>query len=728
MLWNAESPEQYTLLLETEDECICQKIGLRKIEIKDGVVYLNGVAIKFRGVNRHDSDPVTGAAISREQALVDLALMKRHNINAIRTSHYPNSPWFLQMCSEYGFYVIAEADMESHGMADQLGGRDALERYPDAADDPQFKEAILDRARRSVIRDKNNAAVVIWSLGNESGWGENFEVAGRWVKSYDPSRLLHYENFLTYHSDRKPDISMIDLYSRMYPSVQFVEDYFSGCELDENLEGRRPPLILCEYVHAMGNGPGDIEDYQQLIMEHDGFCGGFVWEWCDHAVYGGTTSDNRPIYRYGGDFGEYPHDGNFCMDGLVYPDRTPHRGLLEYKNCIRPLRVREAQEPNSFILHNYLDFTNAEDFAQLSYEVMQDGEILYGGNIDMPHIPPHGEARIELFDLPDDGIATVTFFYTAKKDGDFYPAGHPLGFDEIILSDEPFFLDEPVQGAVSVEESARRISVFSEGFRYEFDKFTGLFESMVVKNKSLLTRPMQWNIYRAPTDNDRLMAPKWKAVGYDRATVKVYDTKVSSTENGVQISLHAGIAAVAIKRIVDITACFKIDAQGRVDISMECSRDTRMPFLPRFGIRLFMPKSFSEVEYFGWGPYESYVDKHRASRLGIYAQDIRAMHENYLKPQENSSHCGCRYVSVFDGDLTFVAQAEESFSFNASRYTQEELSLKAHSYEIEPCGDTVLCLDGRMSGVGSNSCGPELLEKYQLNEESFSFNITLLAD
>ena len=723
VLWNAETPVQYTLTLQTEGEVIPQKVGLRKIEVQDGVVYLNGVAIKFRGVNRHDSDPVTGYAISREQAKKDLVLMKRHNVNAIRTSHYPNAPWFLQLCSEYGLYAIAEADMESHGVAEKMGYH-LEETYPDIADDPQFQKAILDRVQRSVIRDKNNAAAVIWSLGNESGWGENFEIAGRWVKEYDPSRLLHYENFLTYHQERTPDFSMIDLYSRMYASVEEVDDYFHGGELDKNLHGRRMPFIQCEYIHAMGNGPGDAEDYQQRIMQYPGFCGGFVWEWCDHSVYGGTTPDNRPIYRYGGDFGEFPHDGNFCMDGLVYPDRTPHTGLLEYKNVIRPLRA-SLVSGSTFRLHNYLDFTAAQDAVTLSYEVTQDGEALFGGNLDMPAIAPHGEGEVTLPELPQGGVVTVTFFYAAKEDSPFYQAGHPLGFDELVLWEEPFFLDAPAaEGALQVEAGPDQVVFTGEAFRYVFDNETGLFTSMVYKNRNLLTRPMEWNTWRAPTDNDRNVAHQWRASGYDRPTVRVYSVE----QEGNTLTCRLGIAAVTIAKFLDVQAEWTVSPSGRVDVKLHCQRDTRFPWMPRFGLRLFLPQEFRGVEYFAYGPYESYQDKHRASRLGVYAQSVDAMHEDYIKPQENSSHWGCRYVTLTDGAFALTAAAEQPFSFNVSPYTQEELTAKAHNWELEPCGETVLCLDYKMSGVGSNSCGPQLLPQYRLEEESFDFGFTLTVE
>ncbi|NBK80065.1 DUF4981 domain-containing protein [bacterium D16-76] len=734
VLWNAESPRQYNLVLNTREEYIAQAVGLRQIEVRDGVVLLNGTAIKFRGVNRHDSDPVTGYTISREQALRDLALMKLHNINAIRTSHYPNAPWFLQLCSRLGFYVIAEADIESHGSAEKYGGLDYVDRdeaYADLADDPQFSLAILDRVKRCVIRDKNCCAAVIWSLGNESGWGENFEAAGRWVKEYDPSRLVHYENFLTYHKARRPDFSMLDLYSRMYASVEEVDDYFNGGELDENLHGRRMPFIQCEYIHAMGNGPGDAEDYQQRIMKYPGFCGGFVWEWCDHAVYGGQTPGNRPVYRYGGDFGEFPHDGNFCMDGLVYPYRLPHTGLLEFKNVVRPLRAEKVEgEKGTFRFHNYLDFTDAGDFITLGYELCQDGETLQSGEMELPSLAPHSSCQVAVpgLDVPEGGIVTLTFFYRAKEAGDFWEAGHELGFDQLVLCEEPFFLDAPAPGEVRIEDGPQAVVVAGGDFRYEFDRRRGLFSSMVYKNKTLLTRPMEWNVYRAPTDNDQYIDKKWTAVGYDRPTIKVYSAEASrGAAGGAVITCRLGIAAVYIAKFLDITATWTIDAKGRIDGRLHCQRDARFPYLPRFGLRLFLPKEFGFAEYFGYGPTESYVDKHQAARLGVYAQTVDSMFEPYLMPQENSSHMGCRYGTVTDGAYSLTCAAERPFSMNVSRYTQEQLKEARHHDELAPCGDTVWCLDYAMSGVGSNSCGPALLEPYRLDAQNFTFAFTLVA-
>lgn len=742
VLWNAEAPAQYTLILTTPEETIGQKVGLRKIEVKNGVVYLNGVAIKFRGVNRHDSDPFTGYAIDRDQALNDLILMKRHNINAIRTSHYPNAPWFLQLCSTLGFYVIAEADIEAHGHATKLGAY-SVDNYADAADDPMFKEAILDRVQRSVIRDKNNAAVVSWSLGNESGWGENFEAAGRWVKEYDPSRLLHYENIKEIHKERKPDFSMLDFYSQMYAPLDQITDYFEkgivrNQMLDMDYTELMPkglPFVQCEYIHAMGNGPGDAEDYQQLIMKYPGFVGGFVWEWCDHAVYGGETPDNRPIYRYGGDFGETIHDGNFCMDGLVYPDRTPHTGLLEYANVIRPIRARIAEgKKNAFILHNYLDFTNAADTIDLSYEVTQDGETLFGGRLELPDLPPHGETEVTLPDLPETGTVAVTFYYGDKRadEDELSIYNSMLGVDQVMVREVPFVLEEPVQDGASpveLEELAKSIVLSNDRFRYEFDCRTGLFSALCYHNRTLLTRPMDWNIYRAPTDNDQYINMAWTQAGYDRATVRVYEVSAQKTASGgAALSCTLGISAAAMARFLTVDALWTIEPSGLIRCKLGCKRDPRFPWLPRFGLRLFLPKVFQGVEYYGYGPFESYLDKHRASTLGIYADTVENAFENYLKPQENSSHMGCRYVTLSDGGTSLTASSETPFSFNVSEYTQEELREKQHAHELKKCGDTVFCLDYKMSGVGSNSCGPQLLPKYRLDEEEFTFSFTLLPE
>ncbi|MCL2703628.1 MAG: DUF4981 domain-containing protein [Defluviitaleaceae bacterium] len=708
ILWNAESPALYTLLLENDDECISQKVGIREIAVKNGVVELNGTPIRFKGVNRHDSDPLTGPAISREQAIVDLTIMNRHNINAIRTSHYPSAPWFLQLCDEYGFYVIGEADIESHGGGAIYGG--SWESFSMLARDPRYENSVLDRMKRNVIRDKNCPSVIMWSLGNESAYGENLVKAGRWTKEYDPARLLHYEGHVNEPESYGTDTSMLDVYSRMYPPITDVIKYFEK----ENPK----PLVLCEYIHAMGNGPGDGEDYFELMEKYPGFCGGFVWEWCDHAIYMGKTADGKPKYWYGGDFGEYPHDGNFCMDGLVYPDRRPHTGLKEYANIIRPARA--VYEGGKIVLRNMMNFTNLKDLITVDYELTRDGERVQAGTF-MPDIAP-GASQVVSIDhtVSESGTCLLNLFYRQTAELPLSPPGIILGHDQIMLREEPMELPKP-SGNCCFVENATAIIITGENFRYVFNKLTGALESMVYNNGKLLEKPVEYNIWRAPTDNDRNIRHKWEAAGYNRQIPRVYSVTCRERDGCVEIDCALALTAVYVQRLLDIRAVWTIGGDGTVTVRLDCKRDTALPFLPRFGLRLFLPRSYDTVEYFGYGPQESYADKHHGAYLGKFRAEAASMHEDYLKPQENGGHWGCRYISLETRDnYKLQISAAKPFSFNVSEYSQEELTAKAHNYELVPSGHTVLCVDYAQSGLGSNSCGPELLEKYRLDAAEFS--------
>lgn len=733
ILWNAENPYLYTLTLVTENEKIVEKIGFRKIEVKEGIVLFNGINIKFKGVNRHDSHPVTGAFVSLENMLTDLKLMKAHNINAIRTSHYPNTPLFLQLCDYYGFYIIDEADIEIHGTT-ALYGSSQEETFGLLAQDPRFKESILDRVQRLVTRDQNRPCVVIWSLGNEAGYGENFEAAGRWIKTYDTSRLTHYESSLYTTKNHVNDTSMLDLYSRMYPSVEEIENYF----LDPT---NSKPYILCEFIHAMGNGPGDAEDYFKRIYQYDGLCGGFVWEWCDHALYVGKTEEGKAKYWYGGDFGEFPHDGNFCMDGLVYPDRRPHTGLLEYQNVIRPVRINALDfEKGIFSLKNMLDFTNLKDYLYLTYEITQDGICINSGVIednDLLDIAPHTSKELILpCDLSLTGSCYLTLTIHQKQALPLTKVGHKLGFEQFELPTKKEEhkcitalmnkLDLPTD-TPTIEEKTKQIIIASPSFKYSYNKQTGIWDELIYKNQSLLKIPMSYNIWRAPTDNDRNVRVEWQNAGYNRITTRTYNTLVNQQDDKVVLKTDLSLSAISLQRILTLSVTWVISANGHIDCSLTATKDATLPFLPRFGVRMFLPKTMNTVEYYGYGPYESYIDKHQASYMGRFKENVKAMHEDYIKPQENGSHYNCSYVTLCDKEQTgLLAYTAQSFSFNASPYTQEELTTKAHHYELVESDYTVFCLDYIQSGIGSNSCGPLLLEAYQLKDTTFNFDFTLV--
>lgn len=733
VLWTAETPNLYTLVIEAAGEVIVQRAGLRKIEIKDGVIYLNGAKLRIKGVNRHDSDPVTGYTISRAQAMTDLRLMKEHNINAVRTSHYPNSPWFLELCDKLGFYVVDEADVEIHGTSAIYGGSQE-ETFGLLAQDERFYDAILDRVQRCVIRDKNRTSVVFWSLGNEGGYGESFENAGRWVKAYDDTRLVHYESSVWETGGHKNDISMLDVMSNMYASPERIRDYF------ENHEDTKP-FIQCEYIHAMGNGPGGIEDYIALMDKYDGFAGGFVWEWCDHAIYMGEEN-GRKKYFYGGDFGEYPNDGNFCMDGLVYPDRTPHTGLKDYKNAIRP--VRASLSGDTITLENRMDFTELSEYVYAEYELLCDGEVIRNGDFPIPQIKPRefGDIKVSRLNLEDTKFDKHEYFlkitYYQKNNMPLTKRGHELGFDSLYLGGKYNAERNYADGSVEVSENRKEIIVEGKNFKHTFDKLTGNFKSLVYNGEEMLEKPMEWNIFRAPTDNDRNIVNEWKRAGYDRAVYRGYGADFSfayqtdginsdkvreATPKVVIIECNVSVAAVHIQQILEINAKWHIFANGEISLEAEFAKNTQMPYLPRIGLRIFAADSFKRCVYYGYGPYESYSDKKSASYIGKFEADISDMHEDYIKPQENGSHCGCRYAE-FKSDNALI-RADGDFSFNFSEYTQEELASKKHNFELNKSGYSVICLNLFESGIGSNSCGPLPKEEYQINKEYYKAKLNL---
>ena len=732
-LWNTENPYLYKLIFETENEVIVDHIALRKIEIKDQVIYLNGQKIKFRGVNRHDSDPVTGFTISLEQLTTDLTLMKQHNFNAIRSSHYPNAPFFYEMCDKYGFMVIDEADIEAHGPFMIYRKEDTdynrFKRWNEMiADDPAWEEAIVDRVKLMVERDKNRFCIVMWSMGNESAYGCNFEKALEWTKNFDPDRITQYESARYRNYDETYDYSNLDVYSRMYPALSEIQEY-----LDK--DGSKP-FLLVEYCHSMGNGPGDFEDYFQMIQDNDKMCGGFVWEWCDHAIAHGTAENGKTIYAYGGDHGEEIHDGNFCMDGLVYPDRTVHTGLLEYKNVYRPARVISYdKESGELVLHNYMDFDDLKDYVKISYELTQDGLVISKGKLPEVSAAPHSEGKINLkINVPESGKCYLKFIYHLKKELPLLDEDHILGFDEIEVSQkdakcqlaEKWVEKTVTDSELQVSEDDTQIHIKGREFAYTIDRRTALFTEMKFAGREYLNHPMELNIWRAPTDNDMYIKSEWKKAHYDKAYTRAYTTEVVQGKHGVKITSHASVVAETVQKILDVTITWKIEAAGKIDADIAVTKDDEFPDLPRFGVRMFLDKKLSAARYFGMGPQESYCDKHQAASHGLYHANVDDLHEDYIRPQENGSHYDCEYVELNNSRYGIVVSAENAFSFNASYYTQEELEKKTHNYELIESDSVVFCVDYALNGIGSNSCGPVVLDQYRFDDVLFRFQFTLI--
>nr|WP_300661238.1 glycoside hydrolase family 2 TIM barrel-domain containing protein [uncultured Acetatifactor sp.] len=766
-LWSAEILYLYTVSIETENEVITDRMGLREVCVRDAILFFNGEKVKFHGVNRHDSDPVTGFVIGLEQMHRDLALMKGHNVNAIRTSHYPNAPQFYQLCDQYGFYVMDEADNEGHG-AERAYRQEWGMNNQWIADNPEFIPAIVDRAMKCVMRDKNRPCVFSWSIGNEAAYGCGFEEALRQVRLYDSTRIIHYENAYNVPQGKKGtyDYSCIDLYSRMYLAPSEIHDYFAIAEYRDSSRcydaPAKRPLLLCEYAHAMGNGPGNLEDYFQAMQQHDGACGGMVWEWCDHAIDKGVAASGKRIYFYGGDHGEYPHDGNFCMDGLVYPDRRIHTGLIEFWNVHRPARVISFEREKGILrIHNYMDFLNLKDYCIIFWEVTRDGIKVAEGTVKdaaLLNIAPHQEGDITLA-LPETGSGKcyLKLVWILKEDMGVLQAGKELGFDEIMLSEEgalPGLAEEllqkpfrkhPDEGSIDtllsadsstlgadclkVTEDDHYLVVGGSAFCYTYDKFKGAFARMEYHGQNLLEHPMEYNIWRAPTDNDRNIRRIWADVHYDRPVVRTYSTSHEiKKEKGrccVEIISNLSLAPVYMQKIMDIHAVWSVWEDGSLDVHLDVKKNPVFPRLPRFGIHMMLPEDMERVNYYGLGPIESYMDKCRASYHGRFEETVDSLFEDYIFPQENGSHWDVSFVEISKKNLKLSAVSGTPFSINVSRYTQEELTQKMHNYELVPSRYIVLCIDYKQDGIGSNSCGPGPEEQYMFMENEFTFEFAL---
>ncbi len=720
-LWSAESPYLYRLEIETDNELIGERVGFRKVEITDGVLKLNGRHIKLFGVNRHDSYPDTGYYADRERMRRDLTLMKRHNINAVRTSHYPNAPEFYAMCDELGLYVIDEADLESHGCVNVYNDlkwtwADGYNGIALIAKDPQFKEAILDRERLLVTRDINRPCVIFWSLGNESGYGENFREAAKLIKSLDSTRPVHYES--THKLDDTPD-DVLDVVSEMYTSPADIEKFLA--KKDE-----KRPFILCEYCHAMGNGPGDLEDYHNLFMTSDRLCGGLVWEWADHAVILGFTEDGKPKYGYGGDSGERHNDGNFCMDALCYPDRTPHTGLLEVKQAYRPVRVTAGKTAGTFVINSLLRFIDAGEFLDCKWEITCDGGKASEGSFTFS-VPPMGTVETAIPETSGtfENDAYIRFIFTAKNGYGVFPEGAEVCFDQLKIYTAEKAVPPVSETAPTFTETPLEYRISASNVSYVFNRRTAQFDCIAVNGENILAKPMEYNFFRAPVDNDT-MKGDWYSAHLNDYIVKVYETNITEEDNCAVIRVKQSFGWSIHQPFARMIAEYRIGGSGALDISCSAVTSNKVEFLPRFGLRLFMPKRFSAVEYYGYGPYESYIDKHLASYIGNFSADIADMHEDYIRPQENGSHYGCTRMTVL-GDRTALSFTNpDGFSFSASEYTQEELANKRHNFELEKSEYNVICADFAMAGVGSHACGPELAEKYRIGLPEISGKIRII--
>ncbi len=715
-LWSDESPLLYELYLLCGGEFIKIDVGFRKYELKDGIILINGKKVKAKGVNRHDSHHLLGQVTPYEHMLEDLCILKRHNVNMIRTSHYPNDPRFLELCDRLGFYIIDEADIETHGMDNTNQNLPRWETRQYISDDPAWEHAYVDRAKLMVERDKNHACIIFWSLGNESGYGCNFVSMSRWIKSRDNSRLIHYEGAnAEIYANKVQQVDVVDMESRMYASVEYCKNYF-------NIEEYTQPFFLCEYSHAMGNGPGDLPEYWDVIYSNDRFFGGCIWEYTDHSVQ--IEVNGKKGFTYGGDFGDYPNDGNFCVDGLVYPDRRPHTGMLEMKQVYKPYRVSVVDlQKGIFSVKNLRNFSDLSDI-DIVWELECNGKTVKEGVISSLDIAPFESAEI-VFDVSGvKGYTYLNLSFVKNCASEWADTLYEIGHDqfEIPAQHEKTVYSEKNQ-FVECDIDERSVVINVGEVCYTVDKLKGLIVSIKNNGKEMLASSVRPRIWRAPIDNDRKIRLQWEKEFFHTCGTKCYSVDVEQND---RYSVTV-IAELAVSSFVVMPTCrlhieYTVTSDGRLEISTDVNVNPLATWLPRFGYEFVMKDGNEYVKYFGKGPVESYVDKQLEAKMGVYSTTATDNFEPYVRPQENSSHYNTKWATVANAlghGLMFVRKS--GFEFGVSHYSAEYLTGVAHDYELEPKKETYVSIDYKQSGIGSGSCGVELDGKWRLSEKEFSF-------
>jgi beta-galactosidase len=708
--WSAEDPQLYTLVVSLDDgESVACRVGFRRVEIRDRQLLVNGKAILVCGVNRHEHDDVHGRVISRESMETDVKLMKQHNVNAVRTSHYPNDPYWLDLCDRYGLYVVDEANVESHAYYDQI------------CQDPRYTRAFVERVQNMVERDKNHPSVIVWSLGNESGYGPNHDAAAGWLRYRDPSRPLHYEGAIAH--DWAGGRAVTDIVCPMYPQIADIEAYA------QRKDDPRP-IILCEYSHAMGNSNGSLADYFAAFERHDALQGGFIWEWVDHGIRQ-TDDRGRSYWAYGGDFGEERHDANFCADGIVWPDRTPHPALNELKFLSQPVRVDAID-----LARGRFRIRNRQVFVDLSalrgsWELTADGKVTRHGALPRLTGSPGKTLNVEL-DLGEvaEGVERfVTFRFFLRRATEWAPAGHEVAWQQ-------FALDRPLRRAahgrgVRPTEGRRAIVLETQGVRAAIDRKTGLLAELSRGGRRALLDGPRLQLWRAPTDNDGLrLLPergagvlwRWLELGLDRLAFRLDDVRAAG--GGVEVVHRAS----GRRRFDDAIhrQRYRLLASGDLLVENEVHVGEELRDLPRVGVLLELPAGLERLEWLGLGPWENYSDRQASAFVGRFRSTVAEQYVPYILPQEHGHRGHVRRLSLRD-DSGFGIEVlgQPTFGFTASHLTAADLYGARHTSDLEPRPEVFLSLDHVQRGLGTASCGPDTLPRYQLNASSYRFSYVL---
>jgi beta-galactosidase len=698
--WSAEVPRLYDLQVVTPTERVDLRVGFRTVRISDGLLTVNGNRVLLRGVNRHEFHPDRGRAVTEQDMLDDVLLMKRHNINAVRTSHYPPHPRFLELCDEYGLYVVDECDLETHGFV-HVGWRG------NPTDDPAWGDAYTDRMRRMVERDKNHPSVIMWSLGNESWTGRNLERMYRYAKDRDPGRPVHYEHC--------PDGRWSDVYSRMYASqaetdlIGRREEPARGVDPVQDAARRAAPFVLCEYAHAMGNGPGGLSEYQEQFEAHPRCQGGFVWEWIDHGLRT-RDADGREFFGYGGDFGEELHDGNFVADGLLFPDRTPSPGLHEFAKVIEPVRITGTPDGRLRLtnLHEVLDLGH----LRFPWTVEVDGVEVEAGELDVPRVPAGDGVEV---DLPakagGEGETWLTVRAVLAADEPWAAAGHEIAWGQVRLAQRPRVTAVPVDGPVALDR-VRGVLTEVAGVRVDGPRL---------------------DAWRAPTDNDRIpersAADAWRAIGLHRLRHRV--AGVHDEDGGVVVRTRTAPAALDAG-FVSTMRWAPLPCGGLLlDVTVDPGGEWPGP-IPRLGLVWSLPAELDTLTWYGGGPGEAYPDTRRAARVGRFTSSVDGLQTPYVMPQENGRRTDVRWAELTGGAGGLRIEAApsgdgdpEAFGLTVRRWTSADLDAAQHPADLVP-GDRVwLTVDLAHRGVGTASCGPDVLAQHELHAAPVRLRLAL---
>ena len=713
--WNAENPYLYQLLLTLKDadgkvlEVIPQRVGFRDIKVRDGLFYINNQYVMLHGVNRHDNDHLKGRAVGMDRIEKDLILMKQHNINSVRTAHYPNDPRFYELCDIYGLFVMAETDVETHGFAN-VGDLSRI------TNDPAWESVFVDRAERHVHAQKNHPSIIMWSLGNESGYGCNIRAMYSATKVIDDTRLVHYEE------DR--DAEVVDVISTMYSRAQLMNHF-----------GEHPhdkPRIICEYAHAMGNGPGGLTEYQNVFYKHDHIQGHYVWEWCDHGVL--ARDDNgQEFYKYGGDYGDYPNNYNFCMDGLIYPDQTPGPGLKEYKQVIAPVKIHAVEgTKDRFTLENKLWFTNLNDYT-ITADIRAEGETLRSVQFKVEELAANS-AREVTIDLPELDEREAFINFTVRKDSRtlYSEANHDIANYQFQLKEntasEAEFVNHNAQALVTTESRLEHV-IEGHNFTLTFSKVNGKLTSWRVNGEELIQSEPRLNFFKPMIDNHKQeYEGLWHPAHLQIMQEHFRTLQVEATEDSVSITTTSIIAPPVFDFGMRCTYRYQINAQGHLNVELSGERYGDYPHvIPVIGLDLGINGSFDQVSYYGRGPEENYQDSRQANLIDVYHSTVADMFENYPFPQNNGNRQHVRWASLTNRHGTgLLVKPQQEINFSAWFYTNQNLHEAQHTIELEKSGYITLNVDHQVMGLGSNSWGSEVLDSYRVYMDEFRYGLTLM--